>query len=945
MTTSETRQSNWHMMTADEALARLGADVETGLSIEAVDRARATHGRNVLPEPTRPSAWRQFLSQLVNPLVGTLLAAAVVAVVVAQYEPNAERSSGLAKYGDAVAILLIVVVNAIIGFIQERKAEKALDALQKMAAPRCRVRRAGQRLVIEASELVPGDIVDLAEGDQLPADVRLVETASFDTIEGALTGESTSVHKEARKVCDPGVVDSDKVNMAFMGTTAVRGHAVGVVVATGSDTLLGRIGKLLAGSEKPKSPLEERLEDFGHKILILCGVISAVLFAIGIVQGGKWYELLLVAVSVAVAAIPEGLPAITTITLALGMQRMARHNAIVRKLPAVETLGSVGVICSDKTGTLTRNEMTVRALWTDEQELDVTGLGYDRVGRLVPIGSGEPLNTLPHAVQRAIAIGVVSNTASVEYEGEIGRGTGDPTEIALLVLGEKTGLPRAKGVDGAQIALHLPFDSDRKRMTVALQAGERVALHTKGAADCVLPLCSQILGAGGPRPLDSHARGRVEAAIEELSSRALRVLALAERHGGPELLGPPGDNGDLDETGDAARIAHVEDDLTLVGLVGLLDPPREEVKLAIAECRRAGIRVVMITGDHRLTAEAIARDLGLWDEGDIGMTGEELESTSDEALRDKAPHVRVFARVSPEHKLLIVRALQAPPRCEVAAMTGDGVNDAPAIRESAIGVAMGKNGTDVARQAADIVLADDNFATIVEAVREGRAIFQNIQKSIYFLLSSNAGLVITVFATSFFDDMPPLSPIQILWINLVTNGLPALALGVDPPEADQMKEPPRTPGTPFLGRREWRDIGLVGLFMGAAALAIYLLPLWPTTGPGAVTHEEARLSKLTLVFTVLALSPLFHAFNCRSLHSPIFGRGLGTNRFLWLAVGASALVHLLALVVPPLQPVFHSGHSWTLAEVALVLGLSALPIPVVEIAKRVSGRMRAAREG
>ena len=910
----------FHAMPIADVAKSWDTDLDRGLTPEAVQERRARVGLNELPKPPKPSALKQLLAQFVNPLVGTLLAAAVVATVIAATGPEGEQH-GIAKYSDAIAILIIVIVNAIIGFSQERRAEAALDALQRMSAPRCRVMRGGISMIADSVQLVPGDIVELAEGDQIPADLRLFETASMEAIEGALTGESTSVSKDANVVLPPDVVDGDKVNMAFMGTTAVRGHARGIVVATGAATRLGRIGDMLAKSEKPQSPLEERLEDFGNKILWLCVGISVALFVIGMVQGGRWHVLLLTAVSVAVAAIPEGLPAITTITLALGMQRMAKHNAIVRKLPAVETLGCVGIICSDKTGTLTRNEMTVRIVWSAAEEFDVTGEGYGGVGEIRRKGASTRLEELSDALRRTIEIGAIANTASLDIGGGSVRVAGDPTEGALLALSNKVHAPRESMIEAARTALLVPFSSERKRMSLVLRKGEKLIAHTKGAVENVLPLCTHIRMTTGVVELDASMREQISKKVEELSSNALRVLALADREGGEELAGSA-------DMKDAERALLVEQQLVFAGLVGIIDPPRPEVKLAIDECRRAGIRAVMITGDHALTATAIARELGLWEDGDLAMTGEELEKTADQRLQEIVHKVRVFARVSPEHKLRIVQAFQSGKYPQVVAMTGDGVNDAPAIKESSIGIAMGKNGTDVARDAADMILADDNFATIVEAVREGRAIFSNIKKSIFFLLSSNAGLCLTVFATSFFKDMEPLTPLQILWINLVTNGLPALALGVDPPEADQMKDPPREPGEPFLTKRDWLGILGVGLVMGLAAIAIYRLPLWS----GLDAREIAR-SKVTMVFTVLAISPLFHAYNCRSERASIFKTGFFTNRFLVIAVVVSAAVHLLALIVPPLQPVFRSDHHWTLAEIGWVIGLSVLPIPAVELAK------------
>jgi|LNFM01.1.fsa_nt_gb Ca2+-transporting ATPase len=918
----------WHAIPIAEVIKEWDTDAERGLSAEAATERRLRVGLNQLPEPPKPSALKQLLAQFVNPLVGTLLGAAAIGVGIALYE-NPPGQRGIAKFSDVIAILLIVIVNAIIGFVQERKAEKALDALQAMSAPRCRVIRSGVMMTIDSVQLVPGDLVDLSEGDQIPADLRLLSTAALETIEGALTGESTTVAKDSRKVLPEHTPDADLVNMSFMGTNVARGSARGIVVATGAKTRLGKIGDLLSKSEKPKSPLEERLEDFGNKILYLCLGISAALFVVGLVQGGKWHMLLLTAVSVAVAAIPEGLPAITTITLALGMQRMAKHNAIVRKLAAVETLGCVRVVCSDKTGTLTMNEMTVRALFTDGIEYEITGEGYG--GKSEIRLDGKIVEDVPECVRRTIEIGAVANTAMLELTQSGVKVAGDPTEGALLALGQKLGYPRDSIVEAARTALLVPFTSERARMTMVLHKGERYIAHSKGAVERLLPLCTRIRGEGGTiRDITDEDRKLIDEYASKLSEKALRVLALAEREGGEELVG-------AHDLSDLERGERAEKELVFVGLVGMKDPPRPEVKQAIIECKSAGVRVVMITGDHRATAVAIAKELDLWQSGDLAMTGAELDETSDQKLQSIVHKVRVFARVSPEHKLRIVRALVQAPNNEVVAMTGDGVNDAPAIRESSIGISMGKNGTDVARQASDLVLADDNFATIVEAIREGRAIFSNIKKSIFFLLSSNAGLCITVFVTSFFKDMPPLTPLQILWINLVTNGLPALALGVDPPEQGQMSKPPRPPGEAFLTAKDWWSILAIGSVMAASAVVVYLLPWW-----GGMSAAEATNSKLTMVFTILALGPLVHAFNCRSEDESIFKLGFTTNKLLVLAVLVSATVHMLAIAIPALQPVFKANQVWEGRELALVLGMSLLPLPLIELIKAVRPKKKAA---
>ncbi len=920
------QQPSWHAMSVSDVVRERGTNLERGLSNDEVERLRARFGFNALPLPPKPSVLLQILGQFLNPFVGTLLVAAGIAVGVAtmSHEPDAPR--GLARFSDAIAILTIVIVNAFIGFYQERKAEKALDALMKLSAARCKVRRGGEIVHADARQLVPGDLVLLEAGDKVPADLRLVSVTELQTVEGELTGESTPVEKlaEAAVSTDAGV--GDQVTMAFSGTTVVHGEARGVVVATGSDTQVGRVGKMLADVTKQQSPLEARLDQFSAQILWGTLALSALLFLIGFVKGHfAWHALLLTAVSVAVAVIPEGLPAITSITLALGMQRMAQRGAVVRKLAAVETLGCATVICSDKTGTLTRNEMTVRALVVDGSALDVTGEGTDLAGEFRLAGA--KVTALPAAALQAILAAVIANTASLLRRPDAApQLTGDPTEGALLVLGEKADVHRDASMAEREAVLTIAFNSARKRMTVVTR--ERVdgqsalVARSKGAIDVLLPLCTHCLTADGVVALDDARRQGILAMAEEMSARALRVLALTER---------TMPDGEVDR--DAA-----ERGLTYLGMVGMIDPPRAEVKAAVEEARVAGIRVVMITGDHPITAVAIAKELGLWRDDAISLTGDDLRRMDDAALTAAFARVRVFARVDPEHKLRIVKLMQA--RHDVVAMTGDGVNDAPAIKQAAIGVAMGRGGTDVAREAADMVLQDDNFATIVEAVREGRAIYRNIQKSIFFLLSSNAGLCIAVFAASFFSPhvVPPLTALQILWINLVTNGLPALALGVDPAEAGQMQEAPRAPDAPIMGRRDWLGIMLVGVLMAAAAMIIYVLPIWS----GHTAHEIER-SKLSMVFTLLAVSPLAHAFNCRSRTASIFSLGLFSNPLLVLAVLVSGAIHMIALAVPGLQPVFRTDHHWTVIEVVVTLGLSLLPVPVIEIVKIVQRRTAKAR--
>ena len=914
-----TKKNIFHAEPIEALLARVITDSAKGLTSAEAQTRLAQQGRNELPPAAKPSALKRLLAQFSNPIVLTLLAAAAIAI----YD-GARRveEPTLVRFGDAIAILLIVTLNAVLGYYQEARAEAALDALQKMQTPAARVRRDDQVDTIKASELVTGDVLELEAGDAVPADARLLQTIDLAVEEASLTGESAASGKDARSIVAEDATLGDRLNMLFVGTSVVRGKGRAVVVATGPRTELGRLNELIQGGGDRKTPLEDKLDVFGKRILWSCLVLSALLFARGMMKGDRnWHELLLEAVSLAVAAIPEGLPAITTITLALGMQRMAKHGAIIRKLAAVETLGAATVICSDKTGTLTQNQMTVREVYAGSVAYKVTGIGYDPTGDVLD-AAGAPVETPSKPLRHLLKTVALCNNARIELvagakeKDGTWRAIGDPTEAALLTLSAKGGLPR-ESVTGANLLLQeLPFDSDRKRMTiVTLDEKGREVVHTKGSFDVLLPLCATLETDDGVMPLDDARRLQISAEAERMSTASLRVIAVARR-----IFA---DNGAAKgRTEEERPSAELERQLTFLGLVGMIDPPRQGVKEAIQACADAQVRAVMITGDHKLTAIAIARELGLWDEGAIALSGSELEKLDDAALAARVDSVRVFARVTAEQKLRIVRAFKA---CgHVVAMTGDGVNDAPALREAHIGVAMGKDGTDVARQAADMVIADDNFATIVEAVREGRAIYRNIQKFIFFLLSSNAGLLVAVFVASFMD-VPPLTPLMILWINLVTNGLPALALGIDPPDPTQMTEPPRKANTGLLLAREYLGIAAVGVWMGGAGLLCYL---WPWGQIGGPTLFEER----SVAFSLLALSPLFHAFNCRSPTASMFALKPFISKPLVLAVFLSGAIHLVSVLFPSLRPVFRT-FALTPREWVIMLLLSASIIPVIELLK------------
>jgi len=906
-----------HAEAVDALVERLGADTKNGLTGAEANKRLEKDGKNELPPPPKPNWIKRFFLQFANPIVGTLLVAAVIALI-----DGAQNTSEpiLVRFGDATAIFIIVALNAVLGFYQERRAEAALDALQKMQVPNARVRRDGKVQVVPATELCAGDLLELEAGDAIPADARLLQTANVAAEESALTGESVPVGKEANAPVADDATIGDRANMVFLGTTLVRGRATAIVAAIGPRTEIGKLNTLIQSAGQEPTPLEKKLESFGKKILWTCLALSALLFIRGYIgHKQKLNVLLLEAVSLAVAAIPEGLPAITTITLALGMQRMAKRGAIIRKLAAVETLGAATVICTDKTGTLTQNEMTVREVHTVGVTYEVTGTGYDPKGE-IRHPTGKAVTDTPDTLRQLLATVALCNNATLEKKDGKWKVVGDPTEGALLTLAAKGNLPRES--ISASILKELPFDSDRKRMTIlALDENGRQVVHAKGSADVLLKLCSTYATDEGDKELTDEARDLFIKETERMSTESLRVLGVARRVYKERTSHPPEPGKALPSTMEDGEL---EEALTFIGLVGMIDPPREGVKEAVAKCAAAHVRAVMITGDHKLTAMAIAKELGLWDEGAIALTGSELEKLSDEQLADRVDSVRVFARVTAEQKLRIVKAFKS--RGHVVAMTGDGVNDAPALREAHIGVAMGKDGTDVARQAADMVIADDNFATIVEAVREGRAIYRNIQKFIFFLLSSNAGLLVAVFVGSFIPDVVPLTPLMILWINLVTNGLPALALGVDPPDDSQMSEAPRKANTGLLTSREYLGISFVGVWMGACAIACYLWP-WPVEAV-----PEGALGARSIAFSLLAVSPLFHAGNCRSGTASVFTLRPMFPAPLVVACLISLGIHLVAILVPALRPVFRT-YPMGLYEWGVLVALSFSIVPGMELLK------------
>ena len=880
-----------YALDSEASIANLQSDAQSGLTADEAARRLAEYGPNELQEAPRKPAWIRFLGQFTDLIVIVLLAAAVVSAIV--HEAS-----------DAIAIAVIVVINGILGFVQEERAEKALAALKRLAAPKARVVRDGQHLEIESRDVVPGDLVEIDTGDFIPADVRIIEAANLQIEEAALTGESVPVTKDPVLVFDDKTPLGDRRNMAHMGTAAAYGRGRALVVATGMQTEVGRIAGLLQKVGTKRTPLQKRLEGVGKLLIWVTLGICAFIFALGIAQGQKLLDQFMIAVSLAVAAIPEGLPAVVTIALAIGVQRMVRRHVLIRKLPSVETLGCVSVICTDKTGTLTQNAMTVRQLFVDGAVCEVTGGGYGYEGEILSAAAdGNPVEQSA-TMRRFFEIGALCNNAKIGAAPDTGTNTalGDPTEAALLVAAYKGGADyRALSKELPRVD-EIPFDSERKAMSVIIRGedGGRL-LYTKGAPDVIARLCANIEIGGEARAFDDEWRKRIENKNEEFALSALRVLAVAYRR--------------LDDGEDKPQ----ERSLTLCGLYAMMDPPRPEVREAVEHCRTAGIRAVMITGDHKATAVAIARELGIWQDGDEAISGTEIDELGDAALDARLERTRIYARVSAEHKVRIVAAWRR--RGEIVGVTGDGVNDAPAIKEADIGIAMGITGTDVTKEASDMIITDDNFASIVSGVEEGRAIYANIKKFIHFLLSCNIGEVFTVFLASIIWKATPLLPVQLLWINLVTDGLPALALGVEPPERDVMKRRPRPKSEKVIPRGEFGIMSLQGFIIAVAALVAYKI--------GQCHTEDCAH---TMAFATLVVGQLLHAFDCRSTTRTVFSRWVFGNRTLVLAFLGSLALQVLVISLPFTQE-FFKLEALSLASWGIVAALGFAPVIASEIIK------------
>lgn len=843
-------QPEWHRLSAEEVLSRLDSG-PGGLSDAEAARRLEKHGPNEIVEKKKTPAILQFLKQFTEVLIIILLVATAV-------------SAALGEYLDASVIFAIVILNAVMGFMHERKAEKAVEALKKMLVSKAKVLREGSVKLVESRSLVPGDVLILEAGERITADCRLMEALHLKVNESVLTGESVPVEKATYVIHESATIPERK-NMFFSGTTVVYGHCRAVVTSTGMDTEFGKIAAMLQAEEKESTPLQKRLEKLGKILGIIILVVCAAVLATGVARAGlsnreELITLFLTAVALAVAAIPEALPAVVTITLAMGLTKMAKRNAIVRKLPAVETLGSATAICTDKTGTLTVNEMTVRKIFVDGKTLDVTGKGYDKNGAF--LNNGQKVET-GEGVRLLLETGLFCNNAILDKEP-----IGDPTEIALLVSAAKAGIPDLRK-DHERLD-EIPFDSERKKMSVICTADGKTLMHTKGAVEKVLDNCTHIYKSGGIEPLTQDDINKIMAVNHLFASDALRVLAFARK--------------ELEEEG-----PHEEGGLMFLGLQGMIDPPRPEVREAYQKCKEAGLRVVMITGDHKDTAAAVAKEIGILDDGTL-LTGVELDALSDEEYIRIAPEVRVYARVSPQHKVRITDMYKKMGH--VVAMTGDGINDAPALKRSNIGVAMGITGTDVTKEASDMVLADDNFATIVAAIEEGRGIYENIRKFVYFLLSSNFAEVITIFAAMLLNMPLPLLPVQLLWINLVTDGLPALALGVEPYEKEIMKRPPRDPREGIITKGIIGYLVAVGFVVAAATLSIFYL---------GKNVEEARCE----TFTFFVIAEAFLSYNFRSF-GPFYKVSFISNRQLLIACAIALSLQAIIIYVPYCNPIFHT---------------------------------------
>lgn len=873
-------KTKYYNLSVAEIEKQFETSAAAGLSSdEAVSRLNK-YGYNEFEKKKKKSLAIKFLQQFKSFMIIVLLVAAAISGVIGYMHGEG--------FTDAIIILCIVILNAIIGVAQETKAEESLAALEKLSAPHCKVMRNGQVEVIDSRNIVPGDVVVIDTGDSIPADIRLVEAINLKIQEAALTGESLPEEKHTNAIAGDMPL-GDRENLAFSSCTVTYGRGKGIVLETGMNTEVGKIAAMIQSVPDTKTPMQEKLDSLGKFLGIAALVICALIFIVGVLYGRDIVEMFMTAVSLAAAAIPEGLPAVSTVVLAVGVQRLVKKNAIVRTLPAVETLGSTSVICSDKTGTLTQNRMTVVKLYANDAIVD----------------ANRSLEKLNGELEAILTSSILANDAKLSNESGLWKTTGDPTETALLDIGIKYDLIKDDLEAQMPRVAEIPFDSERKMMTTVHEKNEnKFIIYTKGGLDELLACCDKVLINGHVRALTEDDRANIKNANIDMAGNALRVLAAAMKEISrlPEKIDP----------------ASLETELVFTGMLGMIDPPRDEVKAAVEKCRNAGIKPVMITGDHKITAVAIADALGIMQAGEKALTGADIENMSDGELQASVKDIAVYARVSPEHKVRIVRAFQK--QGEIVAMTGDGVNDAPALKLADIGVAMGIVGTDVSKEAADVVLTDDNFATIVTAVEEGRRIYGNIIKAIQFMLSTNIGEILVLFVSVLANWATPLLPVHILWINLVTDSLPALALSVDSADPDVMSRKPVPSGGNIMNRKFSITIFFQGMMIGILSLAAYVIGL-------QTSLEVAR----TMTFAVLAFAQLTHVFNVRSPRFSAF-KGMFRNKYLFGAIGIVASMMLVVLEVPALHGIFHLAPL-TLNQWLCVIVLAILPLPVVESVK------------
>ena len=898
------KKRNWFNKTFKEVEKELETDLEKGLSKEKVEERQEKYGFNELQQIAKKSIIQRFLEQFKDFSIIVLIIAAIVSGIV-----GVLQGEGIT---DTIIILIVVIVNAIIGVAQESKAEKSLEALQKLSDHASKVIRNENMEVVPSKELVPGDIVVLDTGDYIPADLRIIEAVNLKTQESSLTGESVPVEKTSEIIEEQEIGIGDRKNMLFSSSLVTYGRGKGIVVETGMTTEVGKIAGMINSTEKQETPLQQKLDKLGKTLGIAALVICAVIFILGILQGKEIISMFMTAVSLAVAAIPEGLVAVSTIVLAIGVQKMVKKNAIVKRLPAVETLGSATVICSDKTGTLTQNKMTVEKIFWNDATREASNISDDEID--------EELTKLVYA-------NMLCNDTKISSDGTL---TGDPTETALVDMGFKLNFDPSI-YDRMERVEEIPFDSDRKLMTTVNKVGDKYVVYTKGGIDEILKRCNSYeIGGQISEELESYIN-KIRQENEKMAQNALRVLGCAYK--------------EIDHIPTKEEMKTIENDLIFIGMVGMIDPPREEAKLAVEKCKTAGIKTVMITGDHKITATAIAKKLGILENDDEAITGLELEQMTDEELEKNVRHYSVYARVSPEHKVRIVKAWQK--NSEVVAMTGDGVNDSPALKKADIGCAMGIVGTDVAKEAADVILTDDNFATVVSAVEEGRKIYDNILKVIQFLLSSNIGEVVVLFFATLLtplfskwfgitdiNGLEILLPIHILWINLVTDSLPALALAFDPANSDIMQRKPIKPGKGiFTKGMTWRVV-YQGIMIGVLTLAAFMIGLATTKEPiGTLTLDQSKIEVgQTMAFVTLALSELVHVFNVRDNKKSIFKTGIFNNMKLIGAIIISALLMFVILLIPGLREIF-SIPVLPKENIIELICLVLAPIVIVEIFK------------